>query len=772
MNRRNSALLASAAAVAGLLSVPTLALAQSSGAGGPSSGATAGPGGETASGPMVGEVVVTAQRRAERQVDVPITITALNPQQLAVANVQNLADIQKITPALRFDNQTGFFQPEIRGIGTGITTSGGGANVGIYIDGFYSLNPMAADFQLTKVQSIQVLKGPQGTLFGRNTTGGAILITTADPSTTPAFEAKASYARFNTAKFQAYGTYGLTDNIALDLEGMYTRGDGFITNIMNGSDKWDKYKSWTMRAGLKFFLGDNATFLLRYQHSDQNDPSGQMLNSNVDPTTDITTGRPWGVQTYQVPGTYTTDPDEVAQDVRTIIHTKTNILQGTLKVDLGFADLTSYSQFREEKSDQSENLDQVGLPIFQLGLPIHDKTWSQEFLLTSHPGPKLQWTAGLFAFSSKDVWITRIDNNPADHIRLGGSGTTTYSLAGFIDATYQLTEKLFLTAGVRYSHDGVKDAYWNTAFTALENPVPNISSNKATPRVVIRYKPTESSSVYASYAKGFKAAIIDVGGSCQDGPLFECNPIKPENIDAYEVGYKYHQGPLSFETSAYYYNYKNLQVSEFLGNAQAFIINAAKSEIYGIDGAIRYDWGDHLQLNAGGAWTHARYKQFGGQIIQGQMVGAPVYASCPAAGPSALAPKYAGACTNGNTNYVNTDTVLHNVHMQHSPDFTANVGARWTTGMTDTGEYSLAGSVYYTSKIYFSPSGTQFLQNGYATLDARAEWLDPTRRYTLAIFGENLTNKRYRTQVQYNGFGIGASWSAPVTWGVEAGVKF
>jgi iron complex outermembrane receptor protein len=110
--------------------------------------------------------------------------------------------------------------------------------------------------------------------------------------------------------------------------------------------------------------------------------------------------------------------------------------------------------------------------------------------------------------------------------------------------------------------------------------------------------------------------------------------------------------------------------------------------------------------------------------------------------------------------------------MQHVPDFTATLGPRITTGMTGTGEYSVAGNLFYTSKYYSSPSGTQFLQPSYTTLALRAEWKDTSRRYTLALFGDNVTNERYRTQIQYNSFGIGASWSAPTTWGVEAGAKF
>jgi iron complex outermembrane receptor protein len=737
------------------------------------------------------EIVVTAQRREERQVDVPISIAAIGSEQLTTSNVQSLADIQKLTPSLRFDNQTGFFQPTIRGIGTAITTSGGGSNVGIYIDGFYSPNPVSADLQLTKVNSIQVLKGPQGTLFGHNTTGGAILITTAEPSQDPEVDLKASYGRFNAQKYQGYATFGLTQGIAADVEGIYTKGNGFVTNIMDGNDHVGAYKNWTVRGGLKVELSPDISVLARYQHSDQNDPTGQLLNSNTDTTIDPTTGQPWGVQTLAVPGFYTTDPDEIAANSKPIIHTKTDVAQLTIKADLGFANLTSYSQWRRENTNQSENLDQVGLPIFQLGLPIKDETWSQELLLTSKPGTALQWTAGFFFFSNKDTWITRIDpgsdavtGGPTTvPIRLGGSGTTTQSYAGFVDATYQVSDRLFLTAGVRYSHDIVKDAYFNTRGlapsitlldgTVVQTPngiasVPSISSNHATPRAVIRFKPNDNSSIYASYTKGYKAAILDVGGSCQDGPAYRCNPIKPEDIDSFEIGYKYSNNGFSFETSAFYYNYRNLQVSEFLGEAQAYIVNAAKSEIYGIDAELRFKLNDNITLNAAGAWTHARYKTFGGQTVidpvtgQPTVSGAPIYASCPG-----------GVQATGCVQVIsNQGIVLHDVHMQHVPDFTATFGPRFTTGQTEHGEFSFSGNLYYSSSFYFSPSGTQFKQPAYATLDLRAQWDDPSERFMVAAYMTNLTSHRYRTQVQYNGFGIGASWNPPPSWGFEVGAKF
>ena len=772
MNRRVFAVLGSVVAATGLVVIaPTAGYAQSAQSQTQVVATT-----ET----TLEEVVVTAQRREEKMVDVPISITAIDQQQLTTANVESLGDVAKLTPSLRFDNQAGFFQPTIRGIGTGVTTSGGGANVGIYIDGFYSPNPLAADFQLLDVTGVQVLKGPQGTLFGHNTTGGAILVTTADPSTETHAVAKASYGSFNAQRYQAYGTTGLGGGVAADIEGIFAKGNGNLTNIVDNNDHVGAYENWTVRTGLKWQITDGLSVKLRYSHAREDDPTAILTNSNTDTSIDPTTGKPWGIQTLTYPGFYTTNPNQVAEILPTYITSNTDIVQLTVKADLGFGDLTSYSQWRQEDVDQSENLTQASTPsvftpgFFQLGLPIFDSTYSQEFLLTSKPGPRLQWTTGIFLFSNRDEYITYIDSYknlplgtipglpqlPNGRILLGGSSTTTQSYAYYLDLTYEVIPKLYLTAGARFSHDIVEDAYWNTMFTRTRNYVPSIDSNKVTPRAVIRYKPTDRSSVYFSFSEGYKARIIDVGGSCQDPPAFQCNPIQPEDVYAYEIGYKFETAGFSTELAAFDYQYKNLQVSEFLGNAEAFIVNAAQSRIYGIEDEFHYNFPTYFQVNGGVSWTHARYTTFGTNV-GGTVVGAPVYATCPG-GPGGPLDCYTR---------VDTSTILHDTHMQHVPDWTATLNPRATTGMLDSGEYSLSANLYFTSYYYNSPAGTQFRQPSYTTLALRAQWDNPSKKYWVAVFGDNVTNIRYRTQVQYNGFGIGASWSAPATVGLEVGAN-
>ncbi|MDR2858222.1 MAG: TonB-dependent receptor, partial [Novosphingobium sp.] len=228
--------------------------------------------------------------------------------------------------------------------------------------------------------------------------------------------------------------------------------------------------------------------------------------------------------------------------------------------------------------------------------------------------------------------------------------------------------------------------------------------------------------------------------------------VKPETINAWEVGFKYDDRRLSLDLSAFYYDYKNLQVSLFL-EGKANIINAAQSKIYGIDGAIRYELFNGFQLSAGASWTHARYKKFD------------------------IAPIYEPDPFTGNTPETGTGmfkvvlTQLNDVTMQRVPEFTANLGARYKTTVAD-GELALSTNLYYTSTVHFGPSGVQFPQKGYEVLSARAQWTDPGNRYTVAVYGDNLTNNRYMTAVQYNTIGLGANWSQPTTYGIEVGVKF
>jgi iron complex outermembrane receptor protein len=736
-------------------------------------------------GAVNADIVVTAQRRQEASRDVPISVTSISNAQMATANINQLSDTVKVTPALRFDSQGPAVQPTIRGVGTAVSTSGGGPNVGIYVDGFFQANTYVSDFQLMKVSSIQVLKGPQGTLFGRNTTGGAILVTTADPSTENAAEFRVRYGRFDTLRSQAYATFGITDRIAMDVEGVYSYSNGFQKNVLNGDDHVGRSRSWSVRTGIKADITDDVSVLLRYTHSEVNDPTSQLVNGFVDKDGQAgffdkisaagqavygrnnSAGLPL-IYYYAPEGTYATEPGRIAINTPVSFKAKSDSIQGTIKADIGFADLVSYTQYRQDKTPYYGDLDATALPFFQINVPVVDKSFSQEFLFTSKPGSRLQWTAGINYFQIRDTWDVNASFGGAPFGDFGGSSTFTKSYAAFADLSYEITDRFFVTAGARYSHDLVTDAYFKTNFTTTQYegangepvsaigippetmiPADNLKKDSVTPRIVLRFKPTQDSSTYLSYTRGYKAGILNVGG-------LSLQPVRPEKINAYEVGYKYDDRRLAIDLAAYYYDYKDLQVSSYQDGA-AQIRNAASSEIYGIEGQLRYKVSDAFNISGGAAWTHARYKSF---------PNAPYYTYCDPTAPTTSAL----FCASGAGTLTQTTTDASGLHMQRAPEFTFNLGASYGLDVAK-GKLLLSGNLYYSGDFYFDPA-EQFRQNAYEVLSLRAEWTDPSDHFSVAIFGDNVTNKRYQTQVLFNTLGIGSVWNSPATYGVQFGAKF
>jgi iron complex outermembrane receptor protein len=693
------------------------------------------------------EIIVTAQRRAERTQDVPISITALSGDTLEQANVQQLGDIAKLSPATRFDYQANFVQPTIRGVGTAVVTSGGGSNVGIYVDGFYSPNPLAGDFQLLSVDGIQVLKGPQGTLFGRNTTGGAILVTTTKPGQDTHATFEASYGRFNTFRIQGYATGGLTDKLSADIEGNYARSDGYVRNIVPGPKHPGQFENWTVRAGLNFEASDTVSFLLRYTHQDVDD------GTNVSAGTlkqDGVIYAPFQGLPEQLPAALVpTGYREAAINPNSVpgFEFKADIFQLTGTFDFDFATLASYTQYRKDDSIIRADQDQTAADINYNEIPVHDRTFSQELLLTSNPGGKLQWTAGLFYFYYTDEYFPlKVGTNalPSSIYINARSHSRTRSFAGFVDLTYQLTDKLFLTAGARYTHDNFDEAEFKLSVFGtpiINNVLPPLSGDRVTPRAVLRYALDDQSSVYASYTRGYKAALTDVISGSQ---------VKPETMDAFELGFKHASGKFSFNLAGWYYDYKNLQVSVYeRGLSQ--ILNAATARIKGVEGDLRYQVTPDFEISASGAYVDARYRSFpNGSRFQ----------MCVDA----------TTCGSDYGQFILSPIDASGFRMQRAPEFTASLGAHYGFDLGG-GRLTLSGNFYHTSKFYFDLA-EQFYDDGYDLLGLRAEWTDASKRFTIAAYGDNVTGAKYYTQILAHSPSIGDVWGAPTTWGVSVRTKF
>lgn len=690
------------------------------------------------------EVIVTAQRRDERSQDVPIAITAISGEQLGQGDVQQLRDIAKLTPGLRFDNTGAVSQPTIRGIGSAVAVSGSTSNVGIYLDGFAITSPFTSDFDLVNVESVQVLKGPQGTLFGRNSTGGAILVTTSEPDTEFGGKAEASYESYNTQRYGAYVTGGLSDNLALDLGLLFRKSDGFLDNIASGSDEDGEYESYTVRLGAKWETDSNSV-LLRYIHDDRDDRRIIAANAFEED------GRTFATADLFLPGSAASDPGDVSNDYPPVFLAESDTVQLTWRRAFDSTQFTSYTQYRREKAENRMDFDFSSLTLFHFNFDVDDEVFTQEFLLSSTDDGDLQWTTGLYYFLDDNEYKNNASQTPltnGEFVANGGSGTKTQAVAVFADLTYELTEDLFLTGGLRYSYDKVDDAYFDTVdlngvFT--RNSVESYDDTQATPRVVLRYTPTDMSSLYASYNQGYKAGIINVGGGTLTGL-----GVDPEKVDAYEVGYKFSGDTVFFDAALYYYDYTDLQVAYYDG-PRSIIENAGGSRIYGLDVQGRIALSESLSINVGAAYLDAEYEEFDRSQVWNQCLD-----------PVACGPAF-GIFLSG------TEDASGN-QMQRSPEFTATLGLLYSTGLAG-GRLDLSGTYYYSSDFYFD-SSELYRQDAYDLLSLRAQWTNPTGLYSIAVYGDNVTDSEYRSQVFGQAYGGLSMWGTPATAGVALSVNF
>ncbi len=717
-----------ATTVRGWTTVSVLALLTA--AGGPALAQSAGTAAPATSAIELEEIVVTAQRRQERLVDVPISVTSISADTLSGSGVTSVIDLPQTAPGLRFDYSGSFVQPTIRGVGSPLVGPGLNSNVAVYLDGFYVPNALGTDFQLLSVANVEVLKGPQGTLFGRNATGGAVLVRTREPSFTPTMVARASYASFDRTNLSFYGSSGLTDKLAVDLTGYYEQGDGYVKNLNTGR-KDGQFDKWAVRGKLLYTPTDSSSFTLTYGHSEVDDPT-PVVTSSYD---GLSAGS-------VVPGTLVADgPRETTNGLEAFNRFKGDSVFLRADFDLGFADLKSYTQYRDERSRQFQDYDGTAVPIFAPDYRILDKTVTQELNLSSADQGPLSWVLGLYYYHN-------VNEFPGFNVSLGGapyakffnSKTVADSYAAFADVTYELVDGLFLTGGLRYGLDELDGSFDASGVGGrIDGAQKKFAS--FTPRAILRYQFDDSSNVYLSFNRGYKAGVIPVAS-------FSTVPVSPEHISAYELGYKTAQGPLRFEASAFYYDYTNLQVAAYVG-VTSIIRNAASSRIYGADAQLTARVADGLDLTAGLVYTHAEYRAFPGAIAYRQDLtpGSPSFSLFNT--PSVDA--------GGNV-------------MPRSPKMTANIGATYTTELAG-GALGLNANFYYTSKFYFD-SVEQFGQDGYGLLNLRASWTTPSDAWEFAVYGNNVTDTKYRNQVLPGTFAIQQTYGEPASIGVSATYRY
>jgi iron complex outermembrane receptor protein len=713
---------------------------------------------QRAGGP-VEEIIVTAQRRVEAAEDVPISMTIASADQLEKMGVTKLENIALVAPAVQLSRTGVYTQPAIRGITT--TLAGNYENnVAIYVDGTYLPFTRGLNTDLVNISQVQVLKGPQGTLFGRNATGGAILIQTLDPDMDESSgRVKVGFKKFNERQVQGYFSVPLNDTVAWNLATNYRESDGHIKDVDGFHTA--PVKTYNITTKLRWEPVEALAITAKYE-----------ANRLSDGRTLATTYEGRSAVQRAIPGTFLARDDNetsVNFPVENTIHQHNTSLKA--EYDFGWARLSSVTGYQRETDKLHYDLDGTKVRFFEQRTRDRNEALGQDINLTSSGDGPWQYTVGAYYFDSKlktveNASLSASAPNPADRTRYidsqySTSETTAY--AGYADVTWQFQPQWYLTAGLRYSREKKELLVECPTVTGPSCPAPiafdgDETFKSWTPRVVLRYELDDSSNVYASYSKGFKSGLINIAA-----PFF--NKIDPEKIDAFEVGYKTARAGWRLDTAAYYYDYKDLQVSSlvFINNVNtAITTNAASAEIYGAEISGAFSITEALNVSGGLAYTHARYKKFPNAsqngLVQGMNVSTP--AACAIANPPCTAD-------------------WEGKRLIRAPDWTGNIAIDYTVRTANTGEFVFATSVAYTSS--YSPlkgdldiDGSYRYDTGaHSMINARLSWTPPANdALTFTVLGENLGNSRYYFYRSGNAFGDYHVLGQPRTWGISADYRF
>ena len=704
---------------------------------------------------VYGDIVVTAQRRSERLRDVPLSITAVTGKELAAAGITNIRELGNTIPGLSFTTQGTFAQPTIRGVQSAVSVTGSETPVAIYIDGFYQPNQVANIFDLPDVARVEVLKGPQGTLFGRNATGGAISIYTRDPSFKASGDITLSDGLFGgggshgSNEFSAKGNLNVplvADKLAMSVSAYYDKIDGYLVDDRTGRGT-GKVESYLTRAKLLFQPTDGIRFVLTGLIDHRRDDAGASaapLNGNT-------------IAQFYQPALVPTQPYHVASELKgSIVPTRSKHRAVTLRGEFTIGDLgtlTTLTGYTFADSVTTSDIDAAYAPKCPFPRCLNyninygpERTFQQELSFASHTFGPLSFVAGLFYYHDRSQSTTNLNPplNPDGSLVPGGIGLVhnsvlvrTRAYAGFGEVNLAVSDRLHLIGGVRYSIEK-KNGVGKRGIAGVPFAFGGLPTSRAwTPRLSARFDLTDHANVYATYSKGFKSGVLDAQG-------FTNIPALPETIESYEIGTKIGGSNYSLTAAAFLYQYKNLQV-QFFNGTKTLLGNAANARISGFDLDASAQVADGLKLRLAGSWLpNAEYRNF----------------------PTAIAFPLPNTATGMRQTVIDASG--------HRLLKAAKLGGSFTadyTTHTGLGEIELSGTLAYSSGFSWELTDRVKTER-YATLNTQIALTPTDSPIRLALYGKNLTGRHYVSGVLLAAQVDGVEYVPPKQIGISAGVSF
>lgn len=722
------------------------------------------------------EIVVTAQRRAQNLQDVPVAVTAFTGETLNRSGVQKVLDLGQLDSSLQSQQQAGVVLPFLRGVGNVAgQTAGNESSVPVYIDDIYYTRLYASYLALANVERVEVLKGPQGTLFGRNASGGLIQVVTRDPDKSKTeLDATLGYANYDTISGKVYASTPLGDTAAFGLSVVGSKqrdGWGY-----NPTLDIPTYRDQYISARGKLIWEPTETTRVRligfytWGKTNQGQVQGQVPNRY---RSDFNRGEYLNPTVQYVPpsGFY-----DVGSDNENF--TRNTSWGGSLKIEqeLGFADLISISSYRRAKELFQSEGDQTSSDVLHYQLNTRDRQITQELQLRSTSTSRISWLLGAYYLNSRQGYDpTRAFGgaSPSETFIVGIQRVKSY--AGFGQATFPvIDDKTNITLGLRYTGDKV-DGFGSIA-AGPTNGSPGVpffvytdkeTFKKLTYKVAVDHKFAEDVLGYVSFSRGYKS------GTYNALPLL-APPTRPEVIQAYEIGLKSElfDRRLRLNIAAFQNDISDPQVQLIVvdpltGVAGAAFSNANKARTKGIEFDALAQAADGLQLRASGQYLYAKYLDFVDAPMTQPLTGIPRYgiATCSAVTQTCDTPgvAYTGPADGASGN-----------RMPMAPKWKLNAGINYNLE-TEMGDINFDGNVSYRSSVTFEPDN-QARQPGFALVDTSLTFTPAALDDHLSVRGwiANLTDRKYYLAIQASNGSVGymSTPGAPRTYGVEVRYKF
>lgn len=681
------------------------------------------------------DIVVTAQRRGQNLQDVPVAVTAFTSEALETKGITKAADLQLVDPSLFVSQMSGVIIPFLRGIGNpGASTPGNEASVPVYIDDVYYSRLASAYLELANIERVEVLKGPQGTLFGRNSTGGLMQVFTRDPGDSPEGSVTLGYANYDTYSGKLYAATPLGEGVAADisLAGL-TQKDGWGKNLVTGKDTYRR-KFYNIRSKLVLEPTDTTRIRLSGFYAYQRQNQGNSVNIYPGTTRGYPLKSPLeGTQYFDPPGFF-----DIKENTE-IFH-RLRGYGASLKIDqeLGFADFTSISAWRQAKEFLNYEGDHTELDWLTFPINIRDRQISQEFQLKSKPDSALTWILGFYYFNSRTKVDVAINGDALTPNGLESSNIssrqTINSWAPFAQATFPVVDdKTNITLGVRYTKDRVK-GFGHQSLTTLTGDIlthdeapafvpedyrKTFTFDKWTFKVSADHKFTDDVMAYASWSRGYKS------GTFNTIPL-AADPTNPETVTAYEAGIKFslfdrrvRSNIAIFRNDIKDPQVQLVQLVETSAGPTPFVAfaNAKKARTKGVEFDTTVLLARNLRFDLSGQYLWAEYVDF-----RNAPFNVPIFAP-----PWGV--KLAIGNASGN-------------RLSQTPKWKLNAGFNYDMP-TSVGEFSFAGQMSYRSNLKWDPDN--FLTEPKLTLFSGSISFKPEFNPDLSfrLWGTNLTNEKY-----------------------------